>query len=129
MTNTISPAIMRAVNNYDSPEARVDALHRMTGYSKTHAFELLAQSATPPEPLLQASRKALSIVPMSKPKPPAVRNKTGLNKAQREAISQRRKSETLAKFAQGLTKVQIAKELGVSVSTVKGYIFTGGRDD
>jgi DNA-binding NarL/FixJ family response regulator len=123
MTQTISPAIMRAVNSYDSPEARIDALARLTGYSKTHALELLTQSATPPEPSLQASRTAFGIVPMSKPKPPSVRNKTGLDKAQREAISQRRKSETLARFAQGLTQVQIAKELGISVSTVKRFIY------
>jgi DNA-binding NarL/FixJ family response regulator len=75
---------------------------------------------------LQASRKALGIVPPAKPKPPAVRNPNRMTKARREELHQIRKRATLALCAQGVTVDQIASQLDISVSTVKRYIFMGG---
>jgi hypothetical protein len=96
MTNTISPAIMRAVNSYDSEEGRIDALARMTGYSKSHAREMLAGIVALPVLPPRHTPAELGIVPPPRPKPERGQLQQANELARQERIKQAKELATSA---------------------------------
>lgn len=124
MTNTISPAIMRAVNGYDSEEARIDALARLTGYSKSHAREMLAGVVALPVLSPRHTPAELGIVPPSRPKP-----ERGQVRQANELARQERIKQALELARDGsLSLNEIARRIGVVAGTAKVYLRSGGHD-